>query len=134
MKKGLIISLIVLVILVLVVWFVLKDSPNLSECDELANNFDSVDLSGFQGIVGGTLITIAGPTFEENYNLNSYLFSFHGKTKDYNIYVLQSNSSNPLNYETGNFYKFDLSNKRVSGYLSGSFIDNNSTLFIPVDC
>jgi hypothetical protein len=134
MKKRIVIGAIVVLVLVIIIGFVLKDSFGLSECEKLSSNFDSVDLRGSQGIIGGTLTNIIGPKYEESYNLNSYFFSFHGKIKDYDIYVLQGSNSIPLSYEIGKFYKFDLSKKRISGYLSGSFIDINSTLFIPMEC
>lgn len=106
-------------------------------CEQLAKNLDEkiIDtnnppgdfiIGDFEGIVGGTIIKISEPSYEENIVLRRYLtytITFIGVNKVGDLF-LRTKSETTLPYKVDQFYKFDLKNKnKYSAELSGVFID-----------
>jgi len=111
----------------------------LSECEQLKNEFDKkVDYRGFlmeyEGIVGGTLTKIEDIEWTPDESVtDSYRLTFVGNQKTGEL-VFITTPGVEFVYMTGKFYKFDLSNTRRSGMLSGAFIDKNFDTFEEMDC
>jgi len=138
MKKliWIFICLIILIGLILGYYFLFFNS-----CERLAKSLDKKinygQIGGFHGIVGGTLTNVSEawyfvPTDREQ-NRTTYTLTFRGIDKEGALY-LRTDSNNLFSYEVGKFYKFDLSNRRMSGYLSGSYFDLNMTELEQVIC
>jgi len=84
-------------------------------------------INDFEGIMGGTLIDISDSWYyvssDRENGKTTYTLTFQGINKTGEIF-LRTLSNNTLNYQLGNFYKFDLANKnQYSMQLSGAFID-----------
>jgi len=113
-------------------------------CQELEEELDKVIIDsnnppgrfiiiGYEGVVGGTLTGIDSPGFDKYSGFYEHFLTFKGKTKEGEL-LLITKTDQKLPYNIGEFYKFDLANRRKYGYLSGSFIDNNLNKLIPVIC
>jgi hypothetical protein len=122
------------------------NSPNINpelSCEDLAKNLDEkiIDsnnppgnfrIQGFEGVVGGTLISISNDTFIRDHN--GYVLTFRGIEKEGKL-SLGTVSEESFPYEIGKFYKFDLANKnQYSAALSGAFIDNNLDKLEEINC
>lgn len=138
MKKNILIVLIIIALIIIVMGFYYYFPPNNSSnpCNELKKNLDN-NIGSFNGIVGGTLMNVSSPYYyipeDKNQSKLTYTLTFKGMEKQVELHLITS-SDNPLSYEVGNFYKFDLSNIRKSGMLSGAFFDINQTELQPVNC
>ena len=146
MKK--IISLLTIFNLVLLAACVSKEPMQqyqVNICDELANKLDSViedtnnplgnfRITGWEGIVGGTLTNIENKGFSDYSGYYEYDLTFKGKGKKGKLYLI-TKTYQELPYQIGQFYKFDLANRnKYSAALSGSFIDNNADKLTSVSC
>lgn len=112
-------------------------------CVNLAKALDSVIvdsnnpsgrfiISGFSGVVGGTLVSV--DYLDLDRGLSSYELVFRGLGKSGSLYLVSSNNGS-IPYVVGSFYSFDLANKnRYSSALSGSFIDHDFDKLTEINC
>lgn len=155
MKKGVIIVIIILIIIFIlfVGYYLIESGSHLSNttnetCINLKTNLDNkitgiynhpgnfvIESSG--GIVGGVLENISKPYYyipeDENQSIVTYTLIFKGVDKQGELY-LRTNSNQQFIYQVGKFYRFDLSNRRQNGMLSGVFLDINQTALQPLTC
>ena len=124
----------------------ISGQTKLSECDELAQNFDAkIELDMFQTYckegdikpvqVGGTLISIQNGSYSASYDRYEYTLTFQGATKQGSIIIGSKNSSLP--YQINQFYKFDLTRKcelMYSAASSGMFADPDLNALDPMNC
>ena len=148
MKRGLVIGIIVVIIVILMGIFIQQtqtpDTTSITDnqintCEGLVNNFDvQIDSNRHTEcdkwvmekkpkpiLVGGKLIEIS-KTDGEAYERNEFMLTFKGFQKQGKIYIGTKNESVP--YEIGKFYKFDLGNECKLIYSmasSGMFSDPN---------
>ena len=141
MKKSMIIFIVVITVILVGAYFYFTNEEDI--CEELLKNFDKVitdrnnhpepsRMQTMDIVVGGTLIEAKESDFGfEGYN--DYILKFKGRDKEGWFYY-QTNSEDTFPYEVGKFYKFDLSDIRLSGYHSGIFIDNDLDKLELMDC
>lgn len=103
-----------------------------NNCKKLAQELDAKitnrgSVGGNTGIVGGKLIKISQLWYylpsDEEYGKITYTMTFKGIDNEGYLY-LRTLSNTSLPYEIEKFYKFNLNNTRLSGMLSGVFIDS----------
>ena len=135
--------LIIGVLFILGVFIIWWYAQQINSCEKLAKNLDKkiVDtnnpsgrfiISGYTGMVGGTLINIKNNG--QDRNSNSYTLTFKGINSEGNLYLITSSNSE-LPYKIGQFYRFDLKNKnQYSAAVSGSFIDHELDKLTPISC
>jgi len=155
MKRGVIISIIVLVIIIMIgIFYMLINSDSfLSECEKLAKDFDrfaerdcaEIYLENEEGyqekdlIVGAKLVSISE---SQEYAENEFIYSlnFKGQNKEETFQFISDKnlSLNDLPYHAGEFYMFDLHDICAltfsSGPHGGMVMDNNFNVLTKSDC
>ncbi len=124
-----------------------SEASQSSECEELAEAFDTCVLSGSDCIlkrevmVGATLIDISEPEFivSEHYDLEEYLYelTFKGESEQVTFTLYASEKVNvPL--KEGQFYKFEYykpwGSITSSGPHNSMFSYKYISMFQPVSC
>jgi len=157
MKKGVIITSIIIVLLILGILFFSLPKTKLTTQESLALKFDKLINSGcyqaynnneLEQEVGGTLISIGESRIQRGYNASGaysdsgyeydYSIILKGKEKTQEFTIYKSTNETP-EYNIGSFYKFNFLQTACSHATSNGphggvylFRDENSTVLQPL--
>jgi len=143
MKQKIILIILILILSISLIACEKKDrSQDLSLCDQLSINLDkNIETNGLinypnDKIIGGILISASEASIfplDQDSKKDMRTLSFRGYEK---VAILNFKGGKDMvfNYEVGKFYKFNLSNIRLSGALSGTFLDSDLNKLEEMDC